>query len=273
MESIEHIKESAEYLGKRLNIKPEIAIVLGSGLGVMAEEIEDAVEITYADIPNFPVSTVEGHAGKLVAGKLRGKPVLAMKGRFHYYEGYSMDQVVFPIRVMKMLGIKNLIVTNAAGGINKEFSPGDLMLIKDHIKFFSESPLRGKNIDAFGPRFNDMSNAYTLSLRELAKEIAYGLGLTIREGVYGFMPGPSYETPAEIRMLQILGADAVGMSTVPEVIVAAHAGMKVLGISCITNMAAGILDKPLCHEEVVETAERAREKFITLVKAIIEKLK
>ncbi|MBZ4646001.1 MAG: purine-nucleoside phosphorylase [Petroclostridium sp.] len=270
---IEKMRESAEYLRKKLNVQPEVAIVLGSGLGMLADEIEQAVEINYSDIPNFPVSTVEGHAGKLVVGKLKGRHVMAMKGRFHYYEGYSMDEVVFPVRVMKLLGINNLLVTNAAGGINKDFEPGDLMLIKDHIKFFSESPLRGKNIDEFGLRFNDMSNAYTEDLRELAKEVAYGLGITVREGVYAFMPGPSYETPAEIRMLGIVGADAVGMSTVPEVIAAAHAGMKVLGISCITNMAAGILDQPLHHQEVMDTAERARDKFITLVKAIVEKWK
>ncbi|WHH60550.1 purine-nucleoside phosphorylase [Petroclostridium sp. X23] len=273
MKSIEKIKESAAYLKNKLNVQPDIAMVLGSGLGVLADEIEQAIEIDYAEIPNFPVSTVEGHAGKLVVGKLNDKIVMAMKGRFHYYEGYPMDEVVFPIRVMKMMGINNLLVTNAAGGVNKDYEPGDLMVIKDHIKFFSESPLRGKNIEEFGPRFNDMSNAYTEELRELAKEVAYGLDLNLREGVYSFMPGPSYETPAEIRMLQIVGADAVGMSTVPEVITAAHAGMKVLGISCITNMAAGILNQPLHHQEVMETAERVREKFLMLVKAIVEKWK
>lgn len=273
MKSIEQIRQSADYLKNTLKVQPEIAMVLGSGLGVLADEIEQPLEINYSDIPNFPVSTVEGHAGKLVAGKLNGKKVLVMKGRFHYYEGYSMDEVTFPIRVMKLLGIKDLLVTNAAGGVNKEFEPGDLMFIKDHIKFFSDSPLRGRNIDEFGPRFNDMSNAYSQDLREFAKEIAYGLGIGFREGVYAFMPGPSYETPAEIRMLQIVGADAVGMSTVPEVIVAAHAGMRVLGISCITNMAAGILDQPLNHQEVMDTADRVKEKFLTLVKAIVEKWK
>ena len=271
MKSIEKMEQSAAFIRSKIEMKPEIAAVLGSGLGVLADEVEDAVEINYADIPHFPVSTVEGHAGKLVIGKLEGKAVMVMKGRFHYYEGYGMDEVAFPIRVMKLLGINNLLVTNAAGGINKKFEPGDLMLIKDHIKFFSESPLRGKNIEAFGPRFNDMSDCYTAALRETAKEIAYGLGLVLQEGVYGFMPGPSYETPAEIKMLDVLGADAVGMSTVPEVIVATHAGMKILGISCISNMAAGILDQPLHHEEVMETAESVKEKFLTLVRAIIGK--
>jgi len=256
-----------------MNIQPQIGMVLGSGLGILADEIEDAVEVNYSEIPNFPVSTVEGHDGKLIIGKLKNKYVMAMKGRFHYYEGYNMDVVSMPIRVMKLLGINNLLVTNAAGGINKDYEPGDLMIIKDHIKFFSDSPLRGKNMDEFGPRFNDMSNVYTEELRELAKEIAYGLDMNIREGVYAFMPGPSYETPAEIRMLSILGADAVGMSTVPEVIVAAHSGMKVLGISCITNMAAGILNQPLSHQEVMETAERVKESFGILVRTIIEKWK
>ena len=271
MKSIEKMEQSAAFIRSKIEMQPEIAAVLGSGLGVLADEVEEAFEINYADIPHFPVSTVEGHAGKLVIGKLEGKAVMVMKGRFHYYEGYGMDEVAFPIRVMKLLGINNLLVTNAAGGINKKFEPGDLMLIKDHIKFFSESPLRGKNIEAFGPRFNDMSDCYTAALRETAKEIAYGLGLVLQEGVYGFMPGPSYETPAEIKMLDVLGADAVGMSTVPEVIVATHAGMKVLGISCISNMAAGILDQPLHHEEVMETAESVKEKFLTLVRAIIGK--
>jgi len=267
------IKESTDFIRNRMNIQPQIGMVLGSGLGILADEIEDAVEVNYSEIPNFPVSTVEGHDGKLIIGKLKNKYVMAMKGRFHYYEGYNMDVVSMPIRVMKLLGINNLLVTNAAGGINKDYEPGDLMIIKDHIKFFSDSPLRGKNMDEFGPRFNDMSNVYTEELRELAKEIAYGLDMNIREGVYAFMPGPSYETPAEIRMLSILGADAVGMSTVPEVIVAAHSGMKVLGISCITNMAAGILNQPLSHQEVMETAERVKESFGILVRTIIEKWK
>ncbi len=273
VKSIEKITESAEYIKNKLDLKPEIGIILGSGLGALAEEIEIKTELSYSEIPNFPVSTVEGHEGKLVIGKIEGKTVIAMKGRFHYYEGYSMDEVAFPIRVMKAMGIQNLLVTNAAGGINSYFQPGDLMLITDHIKFFSESPLRGRNIEEFGPRFNDMSEAYSKRLRELARGAAYELGINLQEGVYGFMPGPSYETPAEIKMLGIVGADAVGMSTVPEVITAVHTGIKVLGISCITNMAAGILDKPLNHEEVMETAERTKERFLTLVKEIVAKWK
>ncbi len=273
IKSIERIKESAEYIQSKLALKPEIGIVLGSGLGALADEIKIKTEINYSDIPNFPVSTVEGHEGKIVVGKLEDKTVIAMKGRFHYYEGYSMDEVAFPIRVMKYMGIHNLLLTNAAGGINSYFEPGDLMLISDHIKFFTESPLRGRNVDEFGPRFNDMSSAYCGRLRELAKGAAYELEINLQEGVYGFMPGPSYETPAEIKMLGILGADAVGMSTVPEVITAIHSGMDVLGISCITNMAAGILEQPLNHEEVMETAERSKERFLTLVKAIITKWK
>ena len=266
----ENIKKSAAYINDKLTSAHDIGIVLGSGLGVLADEIENAVEISYSEIPNFPVSTVEGHEGKLVSGILNGKRILAMKGRFHYYEGYRMEEVVFPIRVMKLLNINNLLVTNAAGGINEEFEPGDLMLISDHIKFFSESPLRGKNINELGPRFNDMSCAYSKNLRQMAKKVADSLGINIKEGVYSFMSGPSYETPAEIRMLRVLGADAVGMSTVPEVIAAAHSGINVLGISCISNMAAGILDTPLSHDEVIETAAQVRDKFILLVKNIIK---
>ena len=206
----------------------------------------------------------------LVSGTLNGKRVLAMKGRFHYYEGYNMEEVVFPIRVMKLLGINNLLITNAAGGVNRKFEQWDLMLINDHIKFSQESPLRGKNIDELGPRFNDMSCAYSNDLRQMAKRVAHSLGISVKEGVYAFMSGPSYETPAEIKMLQVLGADAVGMSTVPEVIAASHAGINVLGISCISNMAAGILDTPLSHDEVIETTARIRDKFIVLVKNIIK---
>jgi purine-nucleoside phosphorylase len=213
---------------------------------------------------------VEGHAGKLVAGKLGGRPVLAMKGRFHHYEGYDIQQVVFAIRVFKLLGMDNLIVTNAAGGINKDFKPGDLMIIRDHISFFAPSPLRGKNLSEFGVRFPDMSQAYDRKLVEYGRSTAQALHMEVREGVYAFAQGPMYETPSEIRALGILGADAVGMSTVPEVITAKHAGMKVLGISCITNMAAGILDQPLNHEEVMKTAKDVENKFTSLVKKLVE---
>ncbi len=269
MQYIDKIKQSSDYIKARLTQSPQIGIILGSGLGVLADELEEFIEIPYADIPHFPVSTVEGHDGKLVIGNLEGKCVMMMKGRFHYYEGYEMQQVAYPVRVMKYLGINDLLVTNAAGGINPEYEPGDLMVIKDHIKFFDESPLRGGNEEAFGLRFNDMSEAYKKMLREMVKEAAYGLGIVLQEGVYVYMPGPSYETPAEIKMLNIVGADAVGMSTVPEVITASHAKMNVIGVSCITNMAAGILDQPLHHQEVMDTAERVKEKFLGLVKAVI----
>ena len=263
------LKRASDYISGKLDFKPEIGMVLGSGLGVLGDEVENPTIIKYEEIPGFPKSTVEGHAGQLVAGTLEGKKVLVMQGRFHYYEGYSYDTVVFPVRVMKLLGINKFLVTNAAGGINRNFSAGALMLISDHIHFDMDSPLRGHNMDEFGPRFPDMSDAYKKSLRKMAKEAGKTLGIPLHEGVYAFMGGPSYETPAEIRMAEILGADAVGMSTVPEVIVAAHAGMDILGITCVTNMAAGILDQPLNHAEVMETAARVRDDFIALVRKIV----
>jgi len=266
---LEQLKEAAAYIEKNSALKPDYGLILGSGLGIPADEIEDPSVIPYQNIPNFPVSTVQGHAGELVIGKLQGKAVLVMKGRFHYYEGYTMQEVVFPVRVMKLLGIQNLLVTNAAGGVNEDFRPGDLMVISDHIKFFDESPLRGPNIDDFGPRFNDLSKAYTPALRILANSAAKKLGIGLREGVYAHMAGPSFETPAEIRMLRTLGADAVGMSTVPEVIAAAHCGMRILGVSCITNMAAGILDQPLNHEEVMETGKRVQKIFSGFVRTLL----
>ncbi len=247
---------------------PEIGMILGSGLGVLGNEVENPVKIDYSEIPGFPVSTVPGHAGRLVIGTLEGRQVLVMQGRFHFYEGYSLQQVTFPVRVMLYLGVKKLLVTNAAGGINMAFRPADLMLITDHIKLFADSPLRGPNMDDFGPRFNDMSEAYSRRLRELARKVADDKGIDLREGVYAFMGGPSFETPAEIRMLRTLGGDAVGMSTVPEVIVAIQGGMEVLGITCISNMAAGILPQPLTHEEVMETGELVREKFLNLVRGV-----
>jgi purine-nucleoside phosphorylase len=262
--------ESAEYIRGKISLMPEIGIILGSGLGPLVDEIENAVELDYGDIPNFPVTTVEGHSGKLVYGKLGGKNVLAMKGRFHYYEGYDIAQVVFHIRVFKLLDINNILVTNAAGGINKNFKPGDLMIIRDHISLFAPSPLRGENISQFGVRFPDMSEAYSKELVELAKEVSIKNKIDVQEGVYAFAQGPMYETPAEIRALSILGADAVGMSTVPEVIAARHSGIKILGISCITNMASGILNKPLNHQEVMETAKEVEKKFTKLVKALME---
>lgn len=268
-EMMEMLNESARYIKGRLVSQPEIGIVLGSGLGPLVDHIEDPREIDYKDIPNFPVSTVEGHAGKLVEGKMGGRQVLVMKGRFHYYEGYEIAQVVFAIRVFKLLGINNLLVTNAAGGINNSFKPGDLMLIKDHISLFAPSPLRGSNINEFGVRFPDMTEAYNRGLVEIARKAAKEADIDIQEGVYAFAQGPMFETPAEIRAFEALGADAVGMSTVPEVIVARHAGIKVMGISCITNMAAGILNQPLNHEEVIRTTKEVEKKFTSLVRSII----
>ncbi len=270
MEYMDKVRQAAAKIALRYEEKAETAIVLGSGLGKLAEEITDRTEIAYPEIPGFPVSTVTGHAGKLVCGKLCGVPVVCLSGRFHYYEGYSFKETAFYVRVLKLLGIKRLILTNAAGGINTSYVPGDLMLISDHIKFTDESPLRGENYDELGPRFNDMSDCYTKELRIKAKAAAKSCGVDLKEGVYAFMPGPSYETPAEIRMLRILGADAVGMSTVAEATAAAHCGIKVAAISCITNMAAGILNKPLSHEDVKIIGEIAGEKFGNLIKEIVK---
>lgn len=225
----EKIVEATEYIKGITDIKPEIALILGSGLGAMAENIKNPVKIKYSDIPNFPVSTVVGHAGELIIGELEGKKVVAMQGRFHYYEGYSQSLTTMPVRVMKMLGAEILIVTNAAGGANKDFKAGDLMIIKDHINLSGSNPLIGKNDDRIGPRFPDMSDAYNAEYRELVKKSAKEVDVEVREGVYTFFSGPNYETPAEIRMVQVLGGDAVGMSTVPEVLAAVHCGMKVIG--------------------------------------------
>lgn len=263
------IKDAAAYINDKLTQSPELGLILGSGLGVMAEEIEDPITISYQDIPHFPESTVSGHKGKLVIGNLEGKQVIAMQGRFHYYEGYSMQHVTFPVRVMKDLGISSIIITNAAGGINKDFNPGDLMLIKDHINNMGDNPLLGPNDDTLGERFPDMSHVYDTAYLSHAREIAAKLKMEVREGVYVGNAGPTYETPAEIKMLRTLGGDAVGMSTVPEAIVSAHAGLRVLGISCISNMAAGILDQPLTHDEVIQTTAQVREDFLRFVKEII----
>ena len=252
--------------------KADIGVILGSGLGDYAEALEDAVKLPYSEIPGFPRSTVAGHAGMWCCGTLYGKRVVMMQGRFHYYEGYSMKDVTLPVRVMQKIGVKTLIVTNAAGGVNLGYHPGELMVIGDMFSMTAQNPLIGPNLDAFGPRFPDMSCAFDKELRALAHECANEQGFALREGVYAQMTGPMYETPAEIRMLRTLGADAVGMSTVPEVIVARHGGMRVLGISCITNMAAGILDQPLNHAEVTETANRVKGQFRNLLDRIIEKM-
>jgi purine-nucleoside phosphorylase len=272
MTMVQKIQEAKQFIEEEIPYAPEIGLILGSGLGVLAEEMEDVTVIHYEEIPHFPVSTVEGHAGQLVVGKLAGRSAVLMKGRFHMYEGYGAEHVSFPVRVMKALGASKLVVTNAAGGINTDYSAGDLMLIRDHINMMGRNPLTGRNESEIGVRFPDMSEAYSGRLRALAHETAKSLGFELREGVYVGLLGPSYETPAEIRMLRILGADAVGMSTVPEVIAARHTGMEVVGISCISNMAAGILDQPLSHAEVMETADRVKDKFVSLVKGIIPKL-
>lgn len=265
------LEQARDYINKKTNnLKIDVGIVLGSGLGNMAEQIKDSIIIDYKDIPNFPISTVQGHAGRLVIGELEGKNVLCMQGRFHFYEGYEMDQVVFPIQTMHMLGIEKLILTNAAGCVNKAWKPGTLMLINDHIKLAPECPLRGHNEDKLGLRFFDMSRAYNPELLKLAREKATELGVNFTEGVYMFFAGPNFETPAEVRAARILGADAVGMSTVPEAIAAAHCGMKTLGISCMTNMAAGILDQPLEHSEVLETGLVVNKMFSALIKAIVK---
>lgn len=269
---ISRINEASDYILEKVGFTPEIALILGSGLGDMAEEAEEKKTLDYKDIPNFPVSTVQGHKGRLVFGTMRGKKVVFMQGRFHYYEGYKMEDVVFPVWVFKALGVKKLIVTNAAGGVNTSFRPGDLMIIRDHINYTNNNPLIGPNLEAFGPRFPDMSEAYSKELVDVIKASASSNDIKLQEGTYVFLTGPSYETPAEIRACRVLGADAVGMSTVPEVVAANHCGIKTAGISCITNMAAGILDQPLNHREVMETADRVKESFSKLIKSVVENI-
>lgn len=263
-------EETVKYIEEKIgDIKPKIAIVLGSGLGILAEEITEKIVIPYKEIPNFPVSTVVGHAGELIIGKLEGKTILAMNGRAHYYEGYDLKEATFPIRVFKLLGIEELILTNAAGGVNTEYKPGDFMIIKDHLSFFAESVLRGPNDDEFGPRFPDMSEVYKKDKIAQLEEIIQKHTGRAKVGVYAYMKGPTYETPAEIRALRTLGADAVGMSTVPEAVVANHCGLNVVAVSCITNMAAGILNQKLSHEEVNETANRVKVIFKEIIKEYI----
>ncbi|MGN0906793.1 MAG: purine-nucleoside phosphorylase [Bullifex sp.] len=267
---IDNLKESASCIQSKINGPlPRIAIVLGSGLGDMAEQLADPVYIPYSEIPHFPVSTVPGHKGRLAIGILEGKKVLCMQGRFHYYEGWTLQQCVYPIQTFKVLGIGNLMLTNAAGCVNTSWQPGDLMVITDHIKLMGDSPMRGANCDELGPRFFDMSHVYDRSLQDTAHKAASKLGFSLREGIYMLFGGPQFETPAEVRLARALGADAVGMSTVPEAIAASQMSMKVLGISCLTNMGAGILDQPLNHEEVLETGERVKTRFQSLVREII----
>lgn len=269
---MQEITEVVSQMRKRTSKEPKIGLILGSGLGDLADEIQDADYIPYHALPYFPEPTVKGHVGRFVVGTLEGKEVVAMQGRYHHYEGYSLRQVAFPVDVMKALGIHYLIVTNAAGGINTSFSPGDLMLIQDHINMLGGSPLIGPDDETSGPRFPDMSSAYDRKLIQLAEEKADQLDVAVKKGVYLATPGPQYETPAEIRMMRVMGADAVGMSTVPEVIEAAHAGLRVLGISCITNMASGILDQPLSHAEVIETANKVKDHFTQLVQAVVKNI-
>ena len=271
MFSYEDYKKSADYIKERLDGSiPKIAIILGSGLGVLSEEIENKRVIKYKEIPNFPISTVEGHAGELIIGKLSGEDLIAMNGRFHYYEGYDVKEVTFPIRVFKLLGVETLILTNASGGINSNYKAGDFMVINDYLSFFADSVLRGPNLNEFGERFSDMSETFDKQLSKKLKEIVQKHTGRAQEGVYAYMKGPTFETPAEIRALRTLGADAVGLSTVPEAVVAHHANMKTVGISCITNMAAGVLDEKLSYDDVKNTAEKVKIKFKEIIKEFIE---
>jgi len=262
-------EDAARFLAKKTKLRPKIALVLGSGLGAFADEFTDATRIPYAKIPDFPRSTAIGHAGQLVIGKVDGIEVAGMQGRVHLYEGYSVKDVAFPIRVFARMGVKAVILTNAAGGIRKEFTQGRLVVISDHINLQGVNPLSGPNDENFGPRFPDMSAAYDKRFRELALAEGRLLKIELGVGVYAALAGPSYETPAEIRYLRSIGADLVGMSTVPEVIAARHSGIRVLGISCVTNAAAGILDQPLDHNEVLQTAERVKGQFIALLRSVI----
>jgi purine-nucleoside phosphorylase len=263
---------AAKSVLQRTSLRPQIGLVLGSGLGAFADSLTDSTRIPYTKIPTFPLSTAIGHAGQMVIGESGVVPVAAMQGRVHLYEGYSAQEVAFPMRVFGRMGIRAVILTNAAGGINLNYQQGALVLIRDHINLQGSNPLVGPNDDRFGLRFPDMTQAYAKSYRELAREEAGKLGMTLHEGVYAALPGPSYETPAEIKYLRTIGADLVGMSTVFEVIAARHMGIKVLAISCVTNMAAGILDKPLSHQEVMETGERVKTSFEALLRAVLPRI-
>lgn len=267
--NFEYFMRSAEYVKSKIDFIPEIGIILGTGLGSLANEIENPVTVPYSDIPNFLTSTVDSHAGQLILGKLSGKYVACMAGRFHYYEGYAFEQLTAPIRLFKLLGVSKTILTNAAGAVNSAYSPGDVMIIHDHINLCGVCPTRGKNVDEFGPRFFDVSDIYPHSLREVAKECAANTTLNVHEGVYYYFTGPQFETAAEIRAVRILGADAVGMSTVTEALSAAHCGMQILAFSLITNMATGILNQPLSGDEVGETATSVQEPFKQYIKDVV----
>ena len=269
----EHYEKSAAYLREKLDsFQPEILMILGSGLGQLGDRVEHPIFVPYPEIPYFKHSTAPGHKGRFVFGVLAGKKVAVMQGRMHLYEGYSPEDAAYAVRVMKLLGVRTMIVTNAAGAVNLDYKPGQIMLISDHILLFPMTPLTGENDERFGTRFPDMSTAYTPALRALAKQAAAETGVHLNEGVYMFFPGPQYETPAEIRAARLLGADAAGMSTVPEVIAARHCGMDILGFSLATNMAAGILKQPLTEAEVLETGEACKEQFTALMTRILEKL-
>ena len=269
----EPYRESARALADRLGgFRPRVLLILGSGLGSLGEAVEDPVAVPYDQVPHMKRSTAPDHAGQFLFGRLAGQDVAVMQGRLHTYEGWSFEDVTYPVRVLRLLGAEKLVVTNAAGAVNTAFSAGDIMLITDHIKLFGPSPLRGANLDAFGPRFPDMSRVYTPALQAVARQTAAELAVPLREGVYMFFPGPQYETPAEVRAARALGADAVGMSTVPEAITAAHCGMQVLGFTLCTNMAAGVLEAPLSSDEVLSAAAEAGPRFAALVKGCLSRL-
>ena len=272
MDYYDKVQETAGWLKQRHGGPPEVAIVLGSGLGAFAQALQEAVVCAYSDVPHWPASAVVGHAGQLAVGTIRGKRVAALSGRVHYYEGHDLRTVTFAVRALAAYGVKTVILTNAAGGINLSFKPGTLMLMDDHINLLGSNPLVGPNEERFGSRFPDMTEVYSTRLRNIAMDAAAALGQPLARGVYVAVHGPSYETPAEIRAFRTLGADAVGMSTVPEAIVARHMGLEVLGISCITNPAAGVLPQPLVHDEVMEVANRVRGEFSALLEAIIERI-
>jgi len=269
---LEKIKQTADFIKAEAGEMPKIAIILGTGLGDLVNHIEVEKELAYANIPNFPVSTVEGHSGKLIFGNLGGKKVMAMQGRFHYYEGYDMKQVTFPVRVMRQLGVETLFVSNAAGGMNKEFNVGDVMIITDHINLFPENPLRGKNYEELGPRFPAMTEAYSHQLISMADDIAAEDGIRLMHGVYVGTPGPTFETPAEYEYFRVIGGDAVGMSTVPEVIVANHAGMRVFGVSVITDLGGKDITEVPTHEEVQKAAVKAQPVMTHIIKRLVERL-
>jgi len=262
------LEEAVAFVRGRTSLRPAIGVVLGSGLGAFADALEDAATVPFADIPHFPASTVVGHGGALVVGRSRGVPVSILKGRVHHYEGYSLEQVVFPVRVLGRLGVGTLVITNAAGAINPTFAPGDLMVIEDHVNLLG-NPLLGPNEDSLGPRFPDMSEAYDRGLRDVTEAACRAASVRCHRGVYVGLTGPSYETPAEIRMFRTLGADAVGMSTVPEVIAARHMGVRVAGLSCLTNMAAGVTDRKLDHREVLETGERVKASLLEVLARLV----